>query len=109
MAIPSSLAGGKNKGETQMKKITMADSISTREIKELEVGQEIDNGVFNVLRENNPDFEYYYNVSVYRANGELTHLKFCLDRFEVGYIMDTFILGVFFAGYGIYEYDKEKD
>ena len=91
-----------------MKKITMNDSISTIRIRELEVGQEIDNGVFKVVRENNPDFEYYYNVSVYRANG-LTHLKFCSDRFEAGYIMDTFILGVCFAGYGIYEYDKEKN
>lgn len=91
-----------------MKKITMADAISTREIKELEVGQEIDNGVFKVVRENNSNYEYYYNVSVYRANGQLTHLKFCSDRFEAGYIMDTFILGVFFAGCGIYEYDKEE-
>lgn len=92
-----------------MKKITMKDSISTTKIRDLKVGQEIDNGVFNVLRENNPDFEYYYNVSVYRANGKFTHLKFCSNRFEAGYIMETFILGVFFAGYGIYEYDMEKD
>lgn len=92
-----------------MKKITMTDSISTTKIRDLKVGQEIDNGVFKVVRVNDPDFEYYYNVSVYRPNGELTHLRTCPDRFEAGYIMDTFILGVLFAGYGIYEYDMEKD
>lgn len=92
-----------------MKKITHKDCIPMEQIKALEVGQTIDNGVFKVERENEPDFECCYKVSVYSlGENHLFHLKTCFDILEVFYIMDTFIWGVFYATYGKYEYDKEE-
>lgn len=108
MALPSSLAGGKKQRRNIMKKITHKDCFTMEQIKALEVGQTLDNGVFRVERKNEPDFEYCYEVGVYSFGESLFHLKTCFDRFEVVYIMDTFIWGVFYATYGKYEYDKEE-